>query len=393
MFKKLRLASFIAIALTGLIISISVFGRPTKNLINDFNKVIGIKCANNDIIIELPTIEKNTVSNSIDPKSGMPNILLEPKAEGMQIKSKYVDIEYGEKIELFYTEDAGRKYTLIYDINNTQIRKIKYPNKEGYLIEYNNCLYDLDWDKNKLIKISNDEVGGYTKNKLFELKNLQKQRLYWIENANINPAGQYIIYFTNRCLLKNENDHIGETWIKNLDSGQEELLAAGNKTHIYGWVNNDTFAFRTIVDDESSQKTYISVGVLNIITGEEKIVCKNVAAAGVINGKIVYQKAKGILCLHDPINNEEEEFKNEYINTINSYAVTNEKIAMANHNVVIVHNVNTRKWYIINSRPEGQILDCSWEDSENLLINVNNYDGGNYKEYTYIVDINSMEAL
>lgn len=53
-----------------------------------------------------------------------------------------------------------------------------------------------------------------------------------------NPSGSYVLFETNRGMTT--GDFNGQTWVKNMKTGDERFAFSGAKGQILGWVDDRT---------------------------------------------------------------------------------------------------------------------------------------------------------
>lgn len=248
---------FITLAVTtlaaGLIIGNISFVFATSNNTNwrnlldrPIHKVINVQ---NETIIDFDTIDlerKSEIESKHIKEKGMVDQNGSYKHLDKEVRRYLVG---GETIQLtklngkniMIDEENGTSEPLYLNQNGKSDTAVLVVNQDLYLL-------DLNTGNSKLV--SKPIVAGYDKEKLLNYKSEEPQDahpddyaryLAWVANPKINPAGDKIIYESNR--RNYENTFHYDIWLLDLTSGEERIIVEDSL--IGEWFDNNKFSFKS----------------------------------------------------------------------------------------------------------------------------------------------------
>lgn len=138
-------------------------------------------------------------------------------------------------------------------------------------------------------------------------------------------------------------DRNGETWVKDMLSGEEYPLKSGGMGTVLGWLDDIT-----VITNDSQTKS------LNVRTGETKTIVDADYNPGLVKDQIVYQTALGSLTFLSLKDEEKSTVTSSLINRAASYQAHGSWLAIANQikdgesrNNIVLYNIDTKVWKVI----------------------------------------------
>lgn len=352
----------------------------------NFNKLNGAKHVQEGVLVDVPTRkDKENVVNSIDPKTGAPVLKLTAKAGDKKVLSKTLIAEdTGKSIDIPYVKE-NTKDVAIYDPVKT-LWTIPIPGTNEYLISFDGTIYKTDWKSGKLKNFLKDEVNGYKKNDVLSRKFNQNETPVWAVSPVVNPSGTFVLFFSDRSRVLDGGDENGETWVKDLRSGEEYPVKSGGIGEVLGWISEATVVLNGIQT--------IS---LNVQTKEIKVHVEETYNTSLVKDHIVYQISPGSLTFQSLVTGEKTVVTSSLLNRTASFQARGSWLAISNQmrdgemeRSILLYNVETKVWKEVTA-PESVWIDgFSWKDDSTLLVQTSKK--GTIDEATYLVDINELEV-
>lgn len=376
--KKWLIPVMILVAVT--IINVTfIYGKLKFNLENS-KKENGIKQVQENILVDLPSKkDKQAVVDSIDPKTGAPTLNLEAKADEKEVlKKKFTTEDTGNNLDIPYVTN-GEKDVAIYDPVTT-IQAVPIPGTDEYLVNFDSTIYITDWKNGKLKKFLKDEVKSYKKDDF--MKTRYDQAPIWGYQPLFNPSGKYVLFQTNRCMAN--GDYNGETWVKDMDTGDEKPVISGCP-QIIGWIDDATPVF-------SGQQIF----AVNIKTLEKKILCDEQHTATFAGNHIAFQDNPGSITLIAAFTGQKTVVVSPLLNEVHFFSGRGPWVGMLSQIKggalgfsIVLYNIDTKIWKVI-APPDNILIDSfTWKDDSTILIR--NSIIGTMEETTYVVNINDVE--
>ena len=207
------------------------------------------------------------------------------KQSEIQLKPFTIELEnqsVGEYDALFYSASIGQD-TFVFpsEWGNQPYGFTHMSNKNVYLAFTDKGIWQIDPIEQIATKITSDTYLGKTQAELSLTLRKENPNSYllWIDNVAISPAGDYIVFRTNR-----DADNPDETsvWKVNLKSNSERRILSPN-------INNDIVGF--ISDNAIVVGSLSNTRIANLDSGNCKPVdvplLQNVCVKGVKDGKVV----------------------------------------------------------------------------------------------------------
>ncbi len=355
------------------------------NLLN-FNKVDGVKQVQEGVLVDVPTRkDKENIVKSIDLKTGAPILKLKAKAGDKKVLSKTLIAEdTGKSIDIPYVKE-NNKDIAVYDPITT-LWTIPIPGTDEYLIAFDGTIYKTDWKSGKLKNFLKDEVNGYKKDDILSREYNQNETPVWAVSPVINPSGTYALFFSDRSRAVDGGDKNGQTWAKELRTGDEYPVKSGAIGEVLGWLDDTTVILNGIQT--------IS---LNVETGKTKVLVEDPYNTGLVKDKLVYQTTPGSLNLQSVETGEKTIITSSILNRTPSFQGRRSWLAISNQikdgereNSIVLYNVDTKAWKVIIA-PESIWIDgFSWRDDSTLLVQTTTK--GTIDEVTFMVNIDELEV-
>lgn len=294
-----------------------------------------------------------------------------PKETYQNVLTKhFVTEDTRDTIDLKYVTKDNKQIVIYDSKHSTFSYPVSIPGTDDYLIGFNKTIYRTDWKNGILKKFLKDEVNGYKKDEFFAKQKEYSNRdvLVWGENPQVDPTGKYVLFYSNRSYFG--GDPNGQTWVKNLNTGEEKPVLSGGIGEILGWVNPTTVIL-----------TRFNVESLDIETGESRTLKKNSNATSLIGHQIVYQDDPGSLVLQDVNNGKTTTVSNSALNRVMQISTHGSRIAVVNrissdvnnnhytiNDSVLLYNVDTDTWKEINEPDNISFIGVDFLDDQTLKV-------------------------
>jgi hypothetical protein len=352
--------------------------------IYDFIKEARVKQIQEGAEVDLPSqIDKEKGINSIDPKTGEPMLQLQPKVGNKEVFKKHLIAEdTGKTLDVPYVKN-GTKEVAIYDPITTLLT-VPIPDSNDYFIDFDGNIYKTDWAKGILKKFVHDEVNGYQKDEILSHKLDGVGTPVWATLPRLNPSATYLLFFSERSMVTGDKN--GETWIKNILTGEEKPVLSGSGS-LVGWVDDTTAIFQGI-----------TICAVNVKTGEVATLLDKVYDVGLFKDQLVYQIEPGTLIFQSVETGDITTVKNNLLHRSGVYQAQGDWLAIYNqvregeseHSIVLYNRVS-EMWKLISEPSDYMFTGALWQDDATILVQTHRK--GNSEEYTFTVNINDLENV
>lgn len=198
-------------------------------------------------------------------------------------KISITDKSNGAYESLFYKTTVG-KDTFVFpsEWGNQPCGFISVSEKNTYLAYTDMGIWRIDSANMSAKKITSDTYSGKTFTEIsLEITKLHPDwYLSWIDNVNISPDGNYVVYRTNRdSTVQNETS----VWGINLKTGEEhQLISPAYNNDIVGFLTNSNVVLGALSETrivDVNNKTVVAIDIPKL---------PNFRISGVKDGKIVF---------------------------------------------------------------------------------------------------------
>ncbi len=305
------------------------------------------------------------------------------KLQKLNSNSAEIHFSHGDNIQVFQVDtiqyDNKKEFSSKFTEQNIELVKSSHrTNKHVFLIDSN--LFSLDTTTFKLVQITPNTLTSDTCEQ-FSKEDFEEKLEYitWVRYPEINPAGDTLLYYTNRDLNDGEMDlqhniilnffdsKSEETVIKEKDLGSGFMLSPKN----ISWLDSDTFMYE--VKNKSSEKIIYYKFNIKEKTSEKIVELDHFAY--VENGFMLHQDQNSVHVI-SALHGETKKYALADVN-VNFAAISKDgNVAIPKNNSIIILNRNNNaiESFDIPETSRSIKLD-GWLDQTHLLIHNINENG------------------
>lgn len=296
----------------------------------------------------------------------------------------------GEYEAMFYSAHIGKDTFVFPSEWGNQPFGFTHKSEENVYLAFTDMgIWRINPDKESATKITADTYMGQTQTEISEeLRETNPDSyLLWIDNVEISPTGEYVVYRTNR-----DADTLNETsiWRVDLNSNSEkQFLAPAEDNDIVGFIDDDAVVVGALNDTRM-------VNVVNSdVTAIDIPALPNACVKSVKNGKVIissYREGSSDMTAY--INNvdvdtgEMSEITRVqgYLDGEPDFSPSGSKIAigygtdamMGTNDVMIVDTVANTQALLTEAMPvtrssrtiDSNVTRCLWIDDDTVLVDV-----------------------
>lgn len=352
---------------------------------NLFSKKEGLFQMQDGVLTKMPDEEeKDLLVKSFDPVTGKPTMELEVKSanetkfEKVKISSK---INGSERVFSFTYSYNGSKPVLLTN-NDEEYVITSIPNSNLSIIEYNENLYYVDVMNKKIEPVLLDETGSYHIETLSE----EGATPTWGSKAKFNSDGSKLLFYTTRNIVDGNNLN-GETWIKNLETGEESPLFEGGYAKAE-WGGDSLYLFR-----------HERIDIVSTIDKNSRTIYDFVLNAEFSYPYLIHQDQYGEILVTNFETKETRSMKPDTLNVVSSYRsfdgspwimIFNAPERSKPERNLIVLNMESGEYKKIDEPVDSFFTEGQWINEQEFLVNTRQI--GSNAEETYFVDLNDLEV-
>jgi hypothetical protein len=379
--KKIIIILVLCLSIIFIVATVSLAAQ--NNWVN-FEKREGVLWFQDGVTTTIPGVkEKKEIIDSIDPATGVPTKKHDDFfTETEKITMKVMTHNDREKELDFHVIYKGDEPVLIQS-NDVAYILTNWPNSDATIMEYDHNLYSVDVRKNKIEPLLAEKVGKYDKN---ELDKIYVAGYVWATRASVSPDGNRLIYFTTRNLLYDDNFN-GQMWLKDFETGEEELLI-DNSYFVIGWGE----------DNEVYARHGFAVEKIDLKTKETEVIVDSMLSEGFSYPYLIYQEDYGQLTVVNLKTNERKDLKFDSLNRISPiyYMEGNPWVLAFNAPdrqkldlEVVLINVRTDEIKVLPEPPNASFKGAQLISDTQFLVNTRIKGTG--VEQSYIINISEVE--
>lgn len=342
-----------------------------------------------ETVASIPKEKEGGVDGGVPTKPLAGPELIGKNQEPQSYKTVTLDIPYDNNhsvsVTFKYFESNGRK-VLVPNPGERYSYFVRLSD-HSYLFEHGVTYFRLDLNDKAVHPFFKDEVLGYNR---LEMKSPNGTPLYWVSNVSVTPSKDKAIFTTNRKGF-NEGNSITETWIKDLQTGEEQSLLKGGQ-NVQGW-DPDERAYMYAGDEfirldlDTREKTFYFTG----FRGQVAISYPYL---------VLHEEGPSLKIIHADTMEETLVYP-EDAQSLGSMDAHPEKPLIVTRSIPNEIPNGTAQLLILNAKskelkafdvPEGYYINFSqWHNTNELLVRFREW--GTVNEFTHLIDVNRIQSL
>lgn len=296
----------------------------------------------------------------------------------------------GDFEALFYSAHIGQdSFAFPSEWGNQPFGFTHKSEKNIYLAFTDMGIWNIDPDRESATQITMDTFMGQSQAELSEVKKEANPESYllWIDNVEISPDGEYVVYRTNR-----DADALDETsiWTINLNSNLEkQAVSPAENNDIIGFIDEDAVVVGALNDTRMINVSDSDITAIDIPN------LPNACVKSVKNGKIIISSynngSSSTTAYINNVNMETGEMSqitsvSGYLDGEPDFSPSGSKIAigygkdamMGTDDVVIIDTLDNSQTMLTEALPttrssstiDSSITRCLWIDDDTVLVDV-----------------------